>query len=300
MPVHPAQGCIAAALQRKVELRADLRQCRHPGDVLAGEQFRLQGAEPDPFDPIHSRCGFDRVDQPQPQLLAIAGKVDPDQHSLPVTGSSKRLQLVPQVFRRLGPHRPARSWNDAVGTVPLASVLNLDKRPGPFGEAARLHPFKPFPALVRLNFDDPFPGRQRACNQFDQPAPPACACDHVRFGETLGGIGERLRETARKHHLGGGVAGLELAKHLPGFPVAGGGDCAGIDHVDIRQVGMGYHIIAIRSKNLGQNLCFILVDLAAQGVESNPHLYTPSKFDCFLLCNYYKFIFGKLGILRPL
>ena len=40
--VHTGQGGVTAALEREVELPAELGHCRQPGDILIGEQLRLQ------------------------------------------------------------------------------------------------------------------------------------------------------------------------------------------------------------------------------------------------------------------
>ena len=53
MAVHPGQSGVTAALEREMELPAELRYCRQPRNVRIGEQFRLQGTDAHPVDARH-------------------------------------------------------------------------------------------------------------------------------------------------------------------------------------------------------------------------------------------------------
>ena len=62
------------------------------------------------------------------------------------------------------------------------------------------------------------------------------------------------------------------ADHLPRLFVADGGDGTGVDDIGIRRLVKGYQRVAPADELLLHGLCFILVYLAAKGVNCNAHL----------------------------
>ena len=107
----------------------------------------------------------------------------------------------------------------------------------------------------------------------------ARAGDHIGFGQARGVVGERLRVTACQYDGGARAKRAETAQRAARFLVAGGGDGAGIDDIDVGGRVRRYDFVAGVGELLREDLRLVLVHLAAQSIEGSFHLYTPSKFD---------------------
>ena len=83
-PVHAREHRVAAALQREVELMADLRHALDPLDEFRRDDDRLQRAQPHPRDSRHVVRRANRIEQRRAVLrvAAVAGQVDARQHNL--------------------------------------------------------------------------------------------------------------------------------------------------------------------------------------------------------------------------
>ena len=90
---------------------------------------------------------------------------------------------------------------------------------------------------------------------------------------SLRGVG--LHIAAAGSHHGLGIAALGPADHLPGFFIADGGDGAGVDDVGVRRGLKVHQRVATPLKLLLHGLRLVLVDLAAEGVNSNSHGDSP-------------------------
>lgn len=267
-----------------MELGAELRLAGHPLDISVGEQLGLEGAQPHPLDPLDRAGELDRVDQPQAEVLSVAGEVDAHEHRLPVARLREPLELGAQLVRLFGADRPARGGDDAVGAVALAPVLDLDERAGAFGKLLGAHRLEGLPPLVRADVDNPLPGDAGPLHERGEPFPAARAGDDVRLGQTVGGVGEGLGVAAGQRDDRVRVLRLQMAQHPAGLLVARRGDGAGVDHIDVGRLRMGDDLIASGGKKLLENLRFILVHFAAKGVKSGFHLYTPSKTGIIFMC----------------
>ena len=58
-------------------------------NILIRQKLRLQASEPHPLDSGDGTGQPNRVDQPQPDLFPVGGKVDPDQNDLFISGLSQ-------------------------------------------------------------------------------------------------------------------------------------------------------------------------------------------------------------------
>ena len=125
--------------------------------------------------------------------------------------------------------------------------------------------------------DHPVSGGKAFPDGGQQGGPVVGAGDHVRLGEGLRRIGESLGEAAGQSHLGRGVLPLEPPQDLAGLFVPAGGDGAGVDHIDIGDVGGLHQVKAGGGKLLAEDLGLVLVDLAAQGIKSNAHMFSPIR-----------------------
>ena len=276
---HARKRCVTAALQRQVELRAELWLPRHARDVAVGEQFRLERAEPHAVDAADRAGKLHRVDQAQPKLAAVGRQVDPDKHRLAVAGARQPFKLGAQLPGRLGAHGAARLRDDTVGAVAVAAVLDFDEGARAFAEGGRTHRLERLAALVRRDGDDAAACFARPAHKLDEGRAVARAGDHIGFGQARGVVGERLRVTACQYDGGARAKRAETAQRAARFLVAGGGDGAGIDDIDVGGRVRRYDFVAGVGELLREDLRLVLVHLAAQGVKGSFHLYTPSKFD---------------------
>ena len=100
----------------------------------------------------------------------------------------------------------------------------------------------------------------------------------------VAGTGDQIQRQARRLvgvglHIAaaGGYHGVLIqlaapADHLAGFFVADGGDRAGVDDIGVRRRVEGNQCVSPADKLLLHGLRFILIYLAAKGVNRNAHL----------------------------
>ena len=120
--------------------------------------------------------------------------------------------------------------------------------------------------------DDALLGADGLLQQIEELHPLSRAGDEVD-AKTLGLLGVGLDVAAAGGHHRAGAALFGAADHLPGLFVADGGDGTGVDDVG---VGFGFKVRqgvapALQFQLHGSR--FVLVDLAAQGINSNSHRF---------------------------
>ncbi len=139
MAVHPLQRAVAAALQRKVKLGAELGLPPEPGDGPGVQPLRLQRTEPHAPDAVRFAGGFHRVAEREAEFLPVGGEVDAGQDDFPVAVRGDFGGLPPEVPQRFGADPAARVGDDAVGAEPVAPVLDFHKGARPLVKAADAH-----------------------------------------------------------------------------------------------------------------------------------------------------------------
>ena len=279
--VHAGQGGVAAALQRKMELGAELFSAalRQPVDLLRGQQIRLDGTEPHPFDAGDGgRCqnGVGKVQAPFPPVV---GKVDAGQDNLPVAVLRQRLQLRGKLRHRFAAHRAAGGGDDAVAAPVIAAVLDFEKGAGAHPEIGGGAGFEGFAALVRGDADNALPVNGKGLDQLRQGSAVPGAGDDIRLGDGGGFLREGLRIAAGQHDNGAGVFPAKAPYRLTGLAVAFGGDGAAAHHIDVAARRMaGHDIKAGGGKPRRQHLGFVLIHLAAKGIKGNAHRRSSGEY----------------------
>ena len=158
MAVHTAQRPVTAALQCEMKLRAEIRESRHLGNIFIRQQFPVPDFPAYPLDTRHHAGQPYRVNQPQPDLLAIGRQVDTDQHNLFIACLSQRHQFPFDIGQWFGTNRASRFWNNAIGAIPLTAILDFYIRTGPVAQPGHLHRLKGFSPLMHRNIDNPLAG----------------------------------------------------------------------------------------------------------------------------------------------
>ena len=115
---------------------------------------------------------------------------------------------------------------------------------------------------------------RRLLQQGQKLHPVAGAADEVD-AQLLSLRGVGLHIAAAGSHHGLRIAALGPADHLPGFFIADGGDGASVDDVGVRRGLKVHQRVATPLKLLLHGLRLVLVDLAAEGVNSNSHGDSP-------------------------
>ena len=101
MPVHAAERCITAALEREVELWAELFTLRKPRHYLRREMIRRQGAEAHAQDTVYRAGTFHRIADGTGEILPIGGEIDSHEHNLQKARIPKPDKLCLQLAERL-------------------------------------------------------------------------------------------------------------------------------------------------------------------------------------------------------
>lgn len=153
----------------------------------------------------------------------------------------------------------------------LASVLNFDKRSGSLQKAVCFHFLKAFFLGVRGNFDNAFSISEVLVYIFQHLFLFPCADQDVHFLHLLGFFWKCLWETSSQSNYRTRAVAFHAVDHLAGLFISRCSNGAGIDNIHIRCVAAVHNIISIGRKLLDQNLCFILIHLASQGVKCCSH-----------------------------
>ena len=203
--------------------------------------------------------------------MAPAGDLDARQYQLLIALLPQLPRLLRRRFQRQRPHRPSGVGNDAVGAEVHAAVLHLQHGAGTLRHAAgRQHlELAAAQGVVQQRHRLFFVGG--LLQKIEKRHPVAGSGNQIQLqSRRLVGVG--LDIAAAGGHHGVFVELAAAADHLPGLFVADGGDGAGIDDVGIRRFLKGHQCVAPADKLLLHGLCFILVHLAAKGVNRNAHL----------------------------
>ena len=211
------------------------------------------------------------------QILAPRGDLDAGNDDLAVA-LCLQLTGLPHCFaQRLGADRTAGIGDDAVGAEIDAAVLHLQHSAGAACHTAALQHLELTAAQRIIHVDDAAALLHRLFQKIDKLHPLPCAGDEVD-AQRLRLVGVGLHITAAGCHHRLAVALFGAADHLSGLLVADSGDRAGIDNIHVR---FGLKIrqrVAAALQLLLHRRRFILIDLAAKGINSNSHRFLPCTF----------------------
>ena len=168
-----------------------------------------------------------------------------------------------------GTHRPAGIGDDAVRAEVDAAVLHLQHGAGAFRHAACGQHLE-------------FPAAQGVVQQRHLLLA-AHLLQQVQKCHAVAGTGDEIHVQPRRllrvglhvaaagGHYRVGVQLPASPDHLPRLLVADGGDGAGVDDIDVRLFIKRHQRVAPAHQLLLHGLCFILIHLASQGIDSCLH-----------------------------
>ena len=255
---------------------AQVGQGGGPAAEVLRDGAGFQGAQPHPALRRGGAHRLHKVDQALPifEIVSPGGDFDAGEHQLPVAHPGKALCLTGGLLQGKGADRPPGVGNDTVGAEVDAAILHLEHGPGaPFQAAGGqmlilaaaqgvVHPYHRVSAVGAE-------GLQRV--QKAHAVGRAHDQIHPQGLHRLR-IGLGVAAAHRHHRVGGALAGLP--DHLAGFLVAHRRDGAGVDHIGVRRPVKGHQGVAPAGELRLHRLRLVLVDLAAQGVDSNSHVFS--------------------------
>ena len=166
----------------------------------------------------------------------------------------------------------ARGGDDAIAAPVIAAVLYFKKGAGAHAKIGGGAAFEILAFFVLRDADNALTVERERPHQLRQGGAVACPGDDIGFRDGGGLPREGLRVAAGEHHDGAGIFPTETADSLAGLAVAFGGDGAAAHHIDIVAGGVPRDDIkAFGGKAGGKHLSFVLVDLAAKGIECDAH-----------------------------
>jgi hypothetical protein len=177
--------------------------------------------------------------------------VDARKHDLAVSAGRQPCHRFPDALRRSAAAPAADRGDDAVGTGPIAAVLDLEEGPGPRPRGGNLRP-APRPA-VQGGF-----GQALLFGVGDDPP------DAGHPGQVVRGP---LGQTAGDDDARAGAVRSRLADEFEGLAVGPGGQGAGVDDDEISTAGLGGRPQAAALEVLGPGEGFGLVDPAAEAAD---------------------------------
>ena len=260
-----------------MEVGAQVGQGGRPAAEFLGDGTGLQAAQPHPAFRGGGAEGLHQIDERAavPEVRAPGGNLDPGEHQLPVTLTGKAFRFTDRVRQRQGTDGPAGVGDDAVGAEIDAAILHLEHGPGPSLQSTGAQALIGPPAQGVVHPD------QRLC----QPRP-GQVLQRVQKGHALAGAHDQVHlqradglrrglsvAAAHRHHRAGrALAGL--ADGLAGFLIAHRRNGAGVDDIGVGLPREGDQRVAPALQFGLQRLGLVLVDLAAQGIDSNSHVFS--------------------------
>ena len=165
------------------------------------------------------------------QLLAVAAKVNADEHNLLVACGNQLANLLTDAFQAAAAQRTARKRDNAIGAILVAALLNFEKGAGFIGFRANaqlfelsvhshlLHIVQNLRALVL----------QRLLNQLHNAAALLVADDYINTLDSTHLLRRSLRIAAGDNHQGQRIVTHSAVDNLTRFALTGIGNNAGIN-----------------------------------------------------------------------
>ena len=264
--VHARERAVASALQREMEMPADLPGRGGAAAEVLRDDRRLDRAEAQ----THlRRGGGDRLHgvgqrQLTRQIPAVGRDLDAGQHQLPIALGGQMRRLTRHFLQRQTADAAARIRDDTVGAEIIAAVLDLQHRARAAVGRARRQRLK-VKALERIiHARDGRVLTERTQNVIHKCLLAAAAMYHV------GADGRRVLRAELRPAAAHGAQRLrvllaQLADHLARLAPALRRDGAGVDDDQIDRLTVRCGREAVRVQERFDCLRFILVDLAAEG-----------------------------------
>ena len=306
MSVHAAEGLVASALQREMEMRAYFFQTGNGGNKVFRHDPGLQGAQADPLQSLHGVQFCQQTDQRiscayrvkadgtafRSQIQSVGTHMNPCQNDFADTVCHQSPDFTQDIALRPAADTAACKGNNTVAAELIASVLNLDVGAGMSG-TCQIHIFK------RRSAGEIFPEGRLCLHSPGSLRPvflPFPLCQ--KTGENLSDLrlfvvaDHKIDGIVRLHSCG---VCLHIAshcndnrvrilffcpvQHLTAFAVRDIGHGAGIDNVNIRLVLERYFLKTFVTQNLAHDIQFITIHFAAKIMKSN------SFFQMFISCD---------------
>jgi hypothetical protein len=254
-----------------VELRAKLIYRRQAGDERRGEHIGVKTAQTDTLNARHLCALFHQFHKVRAGVQPVAGQRDGAEHHLAVAGSSQLAQFGQNAFLGAAAHRAACAGDDAVGALPVAAVLYLDKGAGMGLEPLHRQLLEQLAALVRGNGHNAFVAVQQLLHVVQNGLAVTVAAHKVGLHELCGLLREGLRVAAGQHRHCTRVLALFAAQPLAAFLVAKVGHGAAVHNEHVCCLAFLRNGKAVGAEQLLQRTGLVQVDLAAQCIKTNSH-----------------------------
>ena len=280
MAVHPRDDGIGSALDGQVHVMRQFFVAEQPLYIVRIDDGRLHGAQPDEeiagnvverlYDDLHAF-------EPRVQIVCkalfrpVERRIDARKGNFLITCGNERHRLFFDGGGAAAAHLPSGVRNDAVGTEPVAALLDLDK-----GARLCLHAGD---ALVLLVcglmhdgiFDEIVPEAAGGVTgepffrQLHRPHLLRRAEDEVGLFDRPHFLGIRLGIASHDDDERTGILPFDPPHVLPGFAVCQPRYAAGVYHVNIRRAVFGIRYFASGpAERFRQRLGLVLVYFAAQ------------------------------------
>ena len=274
--VHRLQCPAAAALQRKVKMRTDLRQfCNRRCKLLCHDPgFQRSQADPaDPFDLMY--C----LNQAQKSLLSLIRKiysvrtqVNPCKNYFLIAIPRQKFHFPADLLLLPAAHPSSCIRNNTVTAELIAAVLHLDIRSGMLRRPGDGE-FFIFICPVNVNHPAGMTALPGLLQYRDNFLFLIIAHDHVHHLISFQLILSILHITACRHNQCLRIHLFGLMQHLTGFPIRNICHRTRIDNISIRARSKRNNLISGRFQLLLHCFQFIRVYLAPQIVQRNFFLH---------------------------
>ena len=271
MPVHAAEDRGRAALKGQMEMRADLGNLRESVSKFRGHDAGLKRPEPEAFDAFDGGGPADQFQKVSAVLnvLPVTRQMDASEHEFPDAALRKSTDLPEHGFGVFRTDAAAGVGDQTVAAEFVAAVLHLQ-----FGAGVLMDLREEFRA-VAPDFIDVRVLRKRmvaepGAERLHKVFLPLVSEHQVHAGlierRLVGGL--RVAACGDDDRFGRQVA--RPVEHLAGFPVRDVRDRAGVHDVDVRFLRKRHDPGARERGFIFHDLSLVLVDLAAEGMESDP------------------------------
>ena len=234
--VHSAQNLVAAALQRQMQVTL---QARFLGHQLQQARFHLHRFQRTEAHTLHAlnaqRCLYCVIQSNVlaflRQLLAVAAKVNADEHNFFVACGNQLANLLADAVQAAAAQRTAGKGNNAIGAILVAALLNFEEGAGFIGFRADaklfelsihshlLHVVQNLRTLVLQCFFD----------QLYNAAALLIADDYINTFDSTNLLGRSLRIATGNNHQRKRIVTHSAIDNLARFALTGIGNNAGIN-----------------------------------------------------------------------
>ena len=268
--VHRTQNLVAAALQRQVQVTQKARLLRHQ---LQEARLHLYGFQRAKAHTLHAldrqRCLHCVIQRNLlallRQLLAIAAKVNANEHNLLIACSHKLCNLLANACKASAAQRSTGKGNNAIGAILVAALLNLQ-------EGTRLVRFCAYAQLLKFCIN----GHllyiienfcllmlQRLIDQLHDTRTLLVADDNINALNSTHLFRRSLRIAAGNNNERQRIVTHSAVDNLARLALTCIRNNAGVHQINVSLLAKGHNLVARRAENPLHAGCVGLINLAA-------------------------------------